>query len=169
MINADTGGRTYVTGSSMAIVAIGPMPGRTPMSVPMKQPINAYIRLTGVRATPKPRERFANRSIPPDSSTRDEGRPYRDLQVQQENEGTIADRSQHGGQNQRMAQFDVPAGQAGDDGQHVYRCDQPCWGQVEAGQTDEENPERHVGGQDEKQRLPGPRADAVFTFGLQRQ
>jgi hypothetical protein len=39
MINADTGGTLYVSGKSIAIVAIGPIPGRTPISVPTMQPI----------------------------------------------------------------------------------------------------------------------------------
>jgi hypothetical protein len=47
----------------MAIVATGPMPGNTPMSVPKIQPIKAYMRLMGVNATPKPNERFAIKSI----------------------------------------------------------------------------------------------------------
>ena len=44
----------YVVGSSIAMVATGPMPGSTPMSVPSMHPKNAYMRLTGVKATPKP-------------------------------------------------------------------------------------------------------------------
>ena len=39
MINAETGGRTKVAGSSMAMVATGPMPGSTPMSVPSSTPM----------------------------------------------------------------------------------------------------------------------------------
>ena len=51
MISADTGGSAYVVGSSIAIVATGPMPGSTPISVPSSVPISAYIRLIGVSAT----------------------------------------------------------------------------------------------------------------------
>jgi hypothetical protein len=47
----------------MAMVATGPIPGNTPMSVPKIQPIKAYIRLIGVKATPNPNERFASKSI----------------------------------------------------------------------------------------------------------
>jgi hypothetical protein len=39
MINAEVGGRAYVAGSSMATVATGPMPGSTPINVPMVTPI----------------------------------------------------------------------------------------------------------------------------------
>jgi hypothetical protein len=41
MISADSGLRLKVIGSSMAMVATGPMPGRTPISVPRIQPTNA--------------------------------------------------------------------------------------------------------------------------------
>ena len=39
MMSAETGGSTKVAGSSMAIVATGPMPGSTPMSVPRITPM----------------------------------------------------------------------------------------------------------------------------------
>jgi hypothetical protein len=38
MIRAVTGGKTNVTGNSMAIVAVGPRPGKTPIAVPSKTP-----------------------------------------------------------------------------------------------------------------------------------
>jgi hypothetical protein len=38
MMSAETGGSTKVAGSSIEIVAIGPMPGSTPISVPSRQP-----------------------------------------------------------------------------------------------------------------------------------
>ena len=38
MMSAETGGSTKVAGSSIAMVAIGPMPGSTPISVPRRQP-----------------------------------------------------------------------------------------------------------------------------------
>jgi hypothetical protein len=39
MIRAETGGKAKVTGSSIAMVAVGPRPGNTPMRVPRKTPI----------------------------------------------------------------------------------------------------------------------------------
>jgi hypothetical protein len=39
MINAETGGNTNVTGKSIAIVAVGPNPGNTPIAVPRKTPM----------------------------------------------------------------------------------------------------------------------------------
>ena len=38
MMSADTGGSTNVAGRSIEMVAIGPMPGSTPMSVPSITP-----------------------------------------------------------------------------------------------------------------------------------
>src|ERR671938_240482 len=54
MMSAATGLRLKVIGNSMAMVATGPMPGSTPISVPSRQPISAYNRWIGVKATPKP-------------------------------------------------------------------------------------------------------------------
>jgi hypothetical protein len=45
MISAETGGSPNVIGNSMAMVAIGPIPGRTPTAVPRKTPTRQYKRL----------------------------------------------------------------------------------------------------------------------------
>ena len=50
-------------GSSIAMVAIGPMPGSTPISVPTMAPMKAKPRLAGVSATPKPIARLSKNSI----------------------------------------------------------------------------------------------------------
>src|SRR6266404_151572 len=62
MIRAPTGGRPKVIGSSIATVAMVPMPGSTPTSVPTKAPIRQSSRLIGEKATPKPRARLEKRS-----------------------------------------------------------------------------------------------------------
>src|SRR5215470_5700029 len=62
MISAPTGGRPNVIGSSIATVAIVPMPGSTPTSVPTSAPIRHSMRLMGEKATPKPRARLEKRS-----------------------------------------------------------------------------------------------------------
>src|SRR5262245_1993139 len=54
MMSAEVGFIPYVTGMSNAIVAEGPMPGSTPMTVPRKHPINVYQRLIGCRQTTNP-------------------------------------------------------------------------------------------------------------------
>src|SRR5882757_1465431 len=75
MISAPTGGRPKVIGNSMATVAMVPMPGSTPTSVPTSAPIRHSRRLIGENATPKPRARLEKRSaITPslDQETREE-------------------------------------------------------------------------------------------------
>src|SRR5258707_11787014 len=62
MIKAPTGGRPNVMGSSMATVAMVPIPGRTPTSVPTSAPTRHSRRLIGVNATPKPRARLEKSS-----------------------------------------------------------------------------------------------------------
>src|SRR6267142_2633367 len=62
MINAPTGGRPKVIGSSIATVAMVPMPGNTPTRVPTSAPIRQSRRLIGVKATPKPRARLEKSS-----------------------------------------------------------------------------------------------------------
>src|SRR6202035_4338823 len=62
MISAPTGGRPKVIGSSIATVAMVPIPGSTPTSVPTSAPIRHSRRLIGENATPKPRARLEKRS-----------------------------------------------------------------------------------------------------------
>jgi hypothetical protein len=45
MIMPEVGGIPKVTGKRMAIVPTGPIPGRTPINVPMKTPIKQNRRL----------------------------------------------------------------------------------------------------------------------------
>src|SRR3954469_279657 len=63
MMSAATGFRLNVMGSSIAMVAMGPMPGSTPMSVPRITPMKQYRTLSGWTATVKPRTRLLKISI----------------------------------------------------------------------------------------------------------
>jgi hypothetical protein len=54
MMSDDSGPSPKVIGNSMAMVAIGPMPGSTPMSVPTRQPMRAKPILLIEAAAPKP-------------------------------------------------------------------------------------------------------------------
>src|SRR5258706_1483185 len=54
MIIAPVGSSLKVSGSSIAIVAGGPRPGRTPMIVPSTTPITHIVRLLAVSATWNP-------------------------------------------------------------------------------------------------------------------
>ena len=63
MISEDTGSSWNVIGSSMAMVAVAPMPGSTPISVPSSTPIRQKARFSSEDATLKPRARFDSRSM----------------------------------------------------------------------------------------------------------
>src|SRR5215831_109420 len=63
MISAPTGGRPKVTGSSMVMVAMGPIPGSTPISVPTRQPRKHSPRLWRLNATEKPSARLCSSAV----------------------------------------------------------------------------------------------------------
>src|SRR3569833_2259366 len=63
MISEETGSSWKVIGSSMAIVAVAPMPGRTPISVPRRTPMRQKSRYAGVAAVAKPSARLLKSSI----------------------------------------------------------------------------------------------------------
>jgi hypothetical protein len=54
---ADVGGNTVVRGRRIAIPEEGPIPGRTPISVPIMHPINAQRRFWREKAVTKPLRR----------------------------------------------------------------------------------------------------------------
>src|SRR5262252_8249536 len=63
MISAETGGSVNVTGSSIAMVATGPIPGNTPINVPSSTPKKHQMTLCqSSSATLKPRPRLAIRA-----------------------------------------------------------------------------------------------------------
>src|SRR3954468_19518434 len=104
MIRAPTGGRPNVIGSSIATVAMVPMPGSTPTSVPTSAPIRHIRRLTGDSATPKPWARLANRStITP--SLDQETRKHRHRQPQHIREQDRAAERQAGADDERFDQL----------------------------------------------------------------
>ena len=64
MISEATGSPILkVIGSSMAMVAVAPMPGSTPISVPSSTPIRQKARFQSVVAVAKPSARLESRSI----------------------------------------------------------------------------------------------------------
>src|SRR3954454_13527213 len=63
MIRPEVGSRWKVSGSSIAMVAMGPMPGSTPISVPTMAPMKAKPRLAGVSATENPMARLWKSSM----------------------------------------------------------------------------------------------------------
>src|SRR3990167_6953006 len=85
------------------MVATGPRPGSTPISVPSTAPPKAYSRLVSVKATPKPSDRLLSKSMV-SASTGDESRPQRNHQAQ------ALDEDQPGahGQDDRVEQCVLP-------------------------------------------------------------
>src|SRR3954469_18660288 len=79
MMSAVIGDKLNVTGRSIAMVATGPMPGSTPISVPSTTPIRQYSRLIGETATPKPMIRLLKMSIMAGPSAHNR-RPHREGQ-----------------------------------------------------------------------------------------
>src|SRR5688500_4767064 len=61
MISAVTAGKPKVIGSSIAMVAVGPMPGSAPTVVPSTTPTNPQKRFSGVSAVANPSWRFSSR------------------------------------------------------------------------------------------------------------
>src|ERR1700760_2213831 len=103
MIRAPTGGNPNVIGNSIATVAMVPMPGNTPTSVPTSAPIRHIRRLIGENATAKPWARLAKRSITP--SLDQETRKHRHRQPQHVGEEQRATDCQAGADNEG---FDPP-------------------------------------------------------------
>src|SRR5258705_14012521 len=117
MISPPTGGRPNVIGSNIAAVAMVPMPGSTPTSVPTSAPIRHRRMLTGIgieappkkagvhctswKTTPKPSPRFEKRSaIGP--STNQERRPELQRQTQRVWKQQAAERRQADADDQRF-------------------------------------------------------------------
>src|SRR3954454_20682732 len=121
MISADTGFRLNVIGSSMAMVATGPTPGRTPISVPSRTPINAYSRLIGEIATPKPRIRLWKRSMRASAPGR---RPHREGQRQALHEDKIGERHQYDEEDGDLLPLELVAAVRADEHQRGSRAHQ---------------------------------------------
>src|SRR5688500_8886582 len=63
MISDVTGSKPKVIGRSMAMVAVGPIPGSTPTAVPRATPRRQKSRFVGVNAVSKPSPRLSNTPI----------------------------------------------------------------------------------------------------------
>jgi hypothetical protein len=60
---AETGLIPNVIGKSNEIAPAGPIPGRTPISVPIKTPIKQYSKFVAEKATWYPIERFSKNPV----------------------------------------------------------------------------------------------------------
>src|SRR5215475_11097116 len=105
MIRPEVGSRWKVSGSSIAMVAIGPMPGRTPISVPISAPESANNRFAGVSATPKPVMRLLRSSIGGSLPVR----PDRDREPEPEDEDRPRQHDQNQGSQQGLERPQPPS------------------------------------------------------------
>src|SRR5262245_38299251 len=92
MIRAPTGGSPKVIGSSIAMVATVPMPGRTPTRVPTSAPSRQNRMLYGLAATWKPIQRFARSSDMMTHPHSEETWPELERQFEQNHEQQPAER-----------------------------------------------------------------------------
>src|SRR3970040_1729752 len=105
MISAATGGTLKVIGSSIAIVASGPMPGSTPISVPRNTPMKQNHRFCSDSATVKPKMRLLKRSI----SVAPHALDHWIRQAQEVNEPKPAHDGEADGKRHDLQPLEVPA------------------------------------------------------------
>src|SRR5687768_16044588 len=117
MMSAPTGSSPKVMGRSMAMVAIGPTPGNTPMSVPTSTPRKQSAKFCRENATLKPRARLVMMSaMAPPSDVDDAGKDEdRDWQVQDVSEQSDAEGRHDGGENDDLLLPHLGGGIAADD------------------------------------------------------
>src|ERR1043166_1329498 len=128
MISAATGGRLKVIGSSIAMVATGPIPGNTPISVPSITPMKQYHRFCRLSATLKPSPRLciscSIASPPPYRIARSSRllvpRPQLERQAQPPDEYRHRRNRQPHPQNRRLLPVEGPTRQTTDE--HQRNC-----------------------------------------------
>jgi hypothetical protein len=88
MISAATASKLKVMGSNRAMVAVGPMPGRTPTAVPIATPIRHTMTLVGVSAASTPSCRLVQSTR---GLSREQGAEQRQSQLQGDDEDQHAE------------------------------------------------------------------------------
>src|SRR5262245_15413989 len=110
MMREDTGSPIRkVIGKSIAIVAVAPMPGSTPISVPSSRPIRQKSRFHKVDAVEKPRRRLSKSSMP-SSSEHKPGAEAPEWQTQSPGEHDIGEERHADGQDQGGERLHAQAG-----------------------------------------------------------
>src|SRR5262245_10160393 len=100
------------------------MPGRTPMSVPMSVPTNAYSRLVSVSAVAKPRPRLESNSMIRLGSVLHEHRVDRNRQFQAPDEHQEHEDDEADGQRDGFLPLEVVTAEGRDADQRDQRDDQ---------------------------------------------
>src|SRR6516162_4314043 len=135
MIKAPTGESQKVTGRIIAMVVSGPIPGRTPIAVPITQPRKHSAMFCQVSATPKPIIMLDK------TSSMSERRPKRDLYFQREEEDPDIGDDQDEAKQQERNRPDIASSETRKHGADRKRQNEPERPQQErerkAGQADE--------------------------------
>src|SRR5918998_1280319 len=118
MISAAIASRLKVMGSNRAMVAVGPMPGRTPTAVPIATPIRHTTTLVGVSAASAPSCRFAQSTS--GALAREQGAEEWESQLQSDDEDQHAE---HGEADRDTGGPDriAASGQGGQEGGNQQR------------------------------------------------
>src|SRR5690606_15373093 len=124
-------------GRSMAMVGTGPIPGRTPISVPSRQPRRQYARFSSVRATENPRAKCSSNSI--NGSYLDKARPEGEHQAQALDEGEPYEDDQADGVDEGDFPAEFMAGEAAYHDEQEYRYVDTDHVQNDAGKNDGTN------------------------------
>src|SRR5262245_18316570 len=122
MISAPVGSTLKVSGSSMAMVAIGPTPGSTPTKVPTRQPRKHSARFVGDSAVAKPSPRLATKS---NISIADQPGRERDRQPERELEQPNAEDRHQQAEQQGLAPPHLVAGKRADHDRQRSGDDEP--------------------------------------------
>src|SRR2546429_996774 len=124
MMSAPVGSTLKVSGNSMAMVAIGPMPGSTPIKVPTRHPVKASRRLIGDNAVAKPSPRFPIKSNIDTSSIADQPRREGDREPQRKLEQADANSSHQYAHHRRFDPANLITRKGGNDDGDRPRYDQ---------------------------------------------
>src|SRR5215470_14168753 len=148
MMSAPVGSTLKVSGKSMAMVAIGPIPGSTPIKVPTRHPMKASRRLTGDNAVAKPSPRLPIKSNIATFSIADQPRRERDRESQRKLEQADANSSHQHAHHSRLDPANLIARKGGNDDRNRARHNQS---QRTYGQS-----KRHNGEGDKNRTANGP-------------
>src|SRR5688500_4360369 len=151
MISAVTGSKLKVTGSSRAMVAVGPIPGRTPTAVPSATPSRQKKRFSRRSAVSMPRPRLSNSSI--GRLHRDPVADQRQAQLERHDEDEDRDDGQSGRDRQRFERRRTRASQRGE-----QRRTEQCADDAEPANGE---PEEEQGRGDEDERPPVEAGEAL--------
>src|SRR5688500_14759732 len=155
MISDVTGSKPKVIGRSMAMVAVGPMPGSTPTAVPRATPRRQKSRFVGVKAVSKPSARLSKTPI--DALPLQPGAEVRQPELQRDHEDQDAESGETAGDHDGGDHTRPVSRQRRQEHRPEQRRDQP--------QPPDRVSEEEEGGHEQGERLPRDRADVVTVGG----